>query len=62
MANVSATLNRLYAIFAFGTVLTGILSLVSGVSTEVVELFALPGAMVVGTISIYWLAGGEGSY
>lgn len=55
-------LDDIYAATAFGTTLIGLVGLAMGVRTEVVEPIVLVGALVVGYVNIYWLAGGEGAY
>jgi|GEM_PF-5635075 len=62
MASASSILNRIYTISAVGTVIIGLIALVAGVSTAVVEPIVLLGAMVIFYVDIYWLFGGSGAY
>lgn len=58
MSNLSNfRLDTVYAITAVGTTLGGLVALSAGVRTEVVSPFVLAGAVIVGTIGLYWLLG-----
>jgi len=61
-SKLSDNLNKIYTAFVFGTTGIGLITLVSGVSTEDVEPIVLSGAIVVGTINVYWLTGASGAY
>lgn len=40
----------------------GVIGLTAEIHSEVVAPIVLVGAIIVGTISLYWLLGGEGAY
>jgi hypothetical protein len=56
------SLDTVYAVTAFGTLLVGFIGLSAGFRTEVLEPLVLSGAIVVGAIGIYWLLGRENAY